>query len=260
MTTLGRGGSDTTAVALGAAIGADMVEIYTDVDGIKTADPRLVPEAKTIRTIDYMETFQLASNGAKVIHPRAVELARQFNLPLRIRHTLTDDEGTLIHTGRHLTDLWPGQDPSHRVVNISHGAPVSQFLIDTGEGSQAADVHQRVFQACARAGLSVDLINASPERISFTVDASREHEARRCLADLGLSCTVRSRTCKVSIIGAAIHGVPGVMSVLVDALHAANVPMLATSDSHASVSVLVRESDVSAAVGALHDAFHLSEI
>lgn len=259
-TTLGRGGSDTTAAAFGAAMGAQMVEIYTDVDGIKTADPTLVPQAKTIRTIDYMETFQLASTGAKVIHPRAVEIARQFNLPLRIRHTFSDDEGTLIHSSRRLRDLWP-EDAAHRVVNVSHGGPVLQLLIDTHQaGKSVEDVHQQVFGVCARAGLSVDLINVSPERISFTVAQGSEAQACRCLSELGVRYEVRRHTCKVSIIGSAIHGVPGVMSVLVNALHAANVPLLASSDSHASISVLVPESDVSTAVGALHDAFHLSEI
>lgn len=253
ITTLGRGGSDTTAVALGAALGAEVVEIYTDVDGIKTADPRLVPEASTIRQISYEETFQLAHTGAKVIHPRAVEIARQFRIPVRILSTFEDGEGTTVAPRKEaIADLWQHRRSDRSVVGVSHLAGIVHIRI-TLEGTPPT----KVFRAFADAGISVDLINVNEDCCSFTIDEQRLPEAKAILETLGLAHAIRQGVAKVSIVGSAIHGLPGVMALVAEALAKAGATILASSDSHLSISCLVPLEKSRDAVLALHRTFNL---
>jgi aspartate kinase len=252
VTTLGRGGSDTTAAAIGAALGAAAVEIYTDVDGIKTADPRLVPTAATIHQIDYEETFQLAHMGAKVIHPRAVEIARQFQIPLRVLSTFEDGEGTVIAPRRETIDLWQNRRSDRSVVGVTHLTGICQVLVQPERTTPVA-----VFRALADHGISVDLINVSEEALSFTVAEDRAEEADTLLAGLGVAHTLRRGVAKVSIVGSAIHGLPGVMAHVAEALAAAGATILASSDSHLSISCLIPAEKSREAVQALHQKFNL---
>lgn len=256
VTTLGRGGSDTTAVALGAALGAEVVEIYTDVDGVKTADPRIVPEARTIEVMNYSEVFQLAHQGAKVIHSKAVEIAMRRNIPLRIRSTFSDSPGTLI-TSSAEAGGWPGLR-GKIITGVTYILGVAQVKVHTPDSERQAELELAVFDALADAGVSVDLINVSPELKMFIIKGEQIPTAEARLKALGVEYEIVPRRAKVSIVGAGMRGVPGVMARVVRALSAAGVRILQTADSHLTISCLVAEEDVNKAVRALHDQFGLN--
>ncbi len=257
LATLGRGGSDTSAAAIGAALSARYVEIFTDVEGVKTADPRIVPEARTITELDYDELFQLAEAGAKVVHPRAVEIARQARVPLRVRSTFADDEGTLIGAMR-LVDLWQSRKPERSVVGVTDRADIGEVIVETPQGQDRSAVEASIFAAMAGRGISADMISVSPGRVSFIVERKRLQEAGEALHALGLAGTLRDDVAKVAIVGSAIQGLPGVMATLTAGLVGAGVEILATSDSHSSIACLVPESSRQEAVRALHRQFNLS--
>ncbi|HHW13533.1 MAG TPA: aspartate kinase [Firmicutes bacterium] len=256
ITTLGRGGSDTTAAALGVALRAELVEIYTDVEGIMTADPRLMPEARLLPRVTYGEVAELAYLGAKVIHPRAVEIAAAGRVPLRIKSTLSGAPGTLI------ADFPPSgvEIRGDRVVTgIAHVPGLGQVKIRAAGEQGLAERQVELFAALAREGISVDLINVSPDLVSFAVSAGELERAREVLAGLGLSVEVQPGLAKVSAVGAGMRGVPGVMARVMAALKGAGIPVYQTADSHTNISCLVPEADLSRAVVALHREFHLEE-
>lgn len=255
LTTLGRGGSDTTAAALAVALRAELVEIYTDVEGVKTADPRIVPEARTLRVVSYEEIFQMAHQGAKVVHPRAVELAMRANVPVRVRSTFEDGDGTLITHYFEASEGWSGSGAAGRVITgVTHLAGVS--LIEV-QADGAADANVRVFKPLAEAGISVDLINVSPGRRSFTVPTTDAPSARARLEAEGFTVTTTDSCAKVSIVGSGMHGLPGVMAMVSEALAEQGIEILQTADSHVTISCLVRRADMERAVKALHRRFHL---
>lgn len=256
VTTLGRGGSDTTAAALGAALGAERVEIYTDVPGVMTADPRQVPTAQVVAAADYEEVFQLASLGAKVVHPRAIALAQQTGTPLHVRQ-LSEDSQTATRIGRPTPapDLWQNRRPDASVVGVSVMPDLMHLRIH-GPGL-TADSIRAVFSRLAACGVSVDMINVFPEQLAIAIREQDWPTAGAALADLPVAVTRQSATAKVSIVGTAIHGLPGVMSLVVETLVGADVPILATSDSHQSISCLVPAAQATSAAQALHRVFGL---
>lgn len=256
VTTLGRGGSDTTAVALGAALMADVVEIFTDVDGIKTADPRIVPEARTIRQMDYHEVFQLANLGARVIHPRAVELARQFSVAVRIRSTFSEAPGTLVGPGRRMLDSWAHRDPDHAVTGITQLQNMIQFQVECPNNGEA-DWAYHLFEALGERGVSVDLINLFPERVFFCVTDPIRGRVVTALEDLGFPHCIYDNRAKVSVIGSAIEGLPGVVGRVMAALSREGVQVLQSADSHATITLLLDQKDMARAVRALHQQFGL---
>lgn len=255
VTTLGRGGSDTTAAALGGALRAEAIEIFTDVDGIKTADPRIVPDARTLKTTTYDELAQMAHHGARIVHPRAVELAMQYNIPLRVRSTFDPGPGTLVtYTLEAATGAVTERRPQGVVTGVTHVPRLAQVTVSTAPGdARGLDL----FRALADAGISIDLINVSPLHRTFCVEERHAAEARRILTDMGLAAEVRTGCAKVSVVGAAMRGRPGVMATVVEALARAGVEILQTADSHVTISCLVDGSDVEAAVRALHQGFGL---
>ncbi|NMP21849.1 aspartate kinase [Sulfobacillus harzensis] len=256
VTTLGRGGSDTTAVALGAALGAEVVEIFTDVDGIKTADPRIVPEARTISEMDYHEVFQLANLGARVIHPRAVELARQFSVPVRVRSTFSNTQGTLVGPGRRVLDSWAHRDPDHAVTGVTQLRDLIQFRV-TGPADAGTAWTFRLFDLLGRRGVSVDLINLFPDHVFFCVVGSVREHVERALGELDFPYQVFDDRAKVSIVGSAIEGLPGVVGRVMEALARENIRVLQSADSHATITLLLEKKDMEAAVRALHQQFGL---
>lgn len=258
VTTLGRGGSDTTAVALGAALDAEMVDIFTDVDGIKTADPKMVPNARTISQMDYEEVFQLANLGARVIHPRAVEIARQFSVPLRVRSTFSDSLGTLVAPGRAL-DPWGHRNPDHAVSGVTHMYDLVQFAVVAPE-SATEDWVYRLFSRLGQAGVSVDLINLFPHMTYFCVPSVSEEVTDDILLTLNYSYDKNVDRAKVSIIGSAIQGLPGVMGRVVGAMTRAQIEVLQSSDSHSTITLLVHRKNVEGAVRALHIQFGLDKL
>ncbi|HYG58527.1 MAG TPA: aspartate kinase, partial [Symbiobacteriaceae bacterium] len=198
ITTLGRGGSDTTASAVGGAMKAEVVEIYTDVDGVKTADPRLVPGARTLTVTTYDEIAQMAHYGAKVVHPRAVEIAMQHRVPLRIKSTFEDGPGTLITYSMEAAGTsWSELHSDSPVTGVTHVSGLAQVAITTGESVSL----RTVFRTLADSGISVDLINVSPKTATFCIDERKCSLAAMLLQDQGLSPGTRTGCAKVSVVG-----------------------------------------------------------
>ncbi len=258
ITTLGRGGSDTTAAALGVALRAEAVEIFTDVDGVMTADPRIVPEARTLRVASYEEVLQMANEGARVVHPRAVELAQRASLPLKVRHTFSDNPGTLI-THTYEADV---SGPQWRNGNIVTGVAlkpgVTQLAVFPNDSADRPGLDLQIFRPLADAGISVDLINVFPDRKAFVVLDNEGLRAKSILEQHGFRVEMKPGCAKVSIVGSGIRDVPGVMVKVVEALGDAGVEILQTADSHVTISCLVRREEMEKAVRALHAKFNLA--
>ncbi|SES76630.1 aspartate kinase [Oceanobacillus limi] len=256
ITTIGRGGSDTSAAALGAALQAERVEIFTDVNGIMTADPRVVESARSLDVVTYTEICNLAYQGAKVIHPRAVEIAMQAKIPMRVRSTYAKDGGTLVTSSRSLEF---GMEIADRpVTGIAHIPSVSQIKVQTKE--EGYRLQSDVFKAMADAGISVDFINISSTGVVYTVPAPLTGKAVEILELLGFQPEVTENCAKVSVVGAGMTGVPGVASRIVEALTDQGIQILQSADSHTTIWVLIHEEDLKLAVNALHDVFKLSNV
>ncbi|MBC8064197.1 MAG: aspartate kinase [Chlorobia bacterium] len=289
LTTLGRGGSDTTAAAVGAAMQAETVEIYTDVDGVKTADPDSVPTAPTLRKVTYDEVAEIAHLGAKVLHPRAAEIAMNFDIPLWVKNTFSDDEGTEIVR----RDRFPGR----RVTGVTHTGKLVYLQFDLKDASDEDRriLETRIFETMARYGFNLFMLNLSPSGTGFAVPRSQfpmlagildslvlpvdgrmfllqvgakpskdvENQLRLLeplgsispvVAELTEGCTM------VSLVGHEYMQQPGVFLEVLTTLQDAQIPVLQTTDSDFSLSVLVPESETNRTVRLLHEQFKLTEI
>lgn len=257
ITTLGRGGSDTTASALGVALNAEAIDIYTDVEGIMTADPRIVEDAKILDVVTYNEICQLAHQGAKVIHPRAVEIAMQRNIPLRIKCTFSDAPGTLVTSIQ--ADMGAGTDITgdRTITGIAHTPNVTQICVPILTLPNILQANKQIFKGMALADISVDFISVQPEAVLYTVRDDEADKAVKILKNMGFNPSVDPSCAKVSIVGAGIHGVPGVMADMVEALSDAGVSILQSADSHTTIWVLVDKENMVKAVQALHRKFQL---
>ncbi|SDW26193.1 aspartate kinase [Paenibacillus sp. CF384] len=256
ITTLGRGGSDTSATALGAALRAERVDIYTDVNGILTADPRIVKDARPLSVISYAEIGNMARQGAKVIHPRAVEIAQQARIPLRVRSTFSQEEGTLV------TDTFDAAAKAsavrdRHVTGVAHVSGVTQITVQAQDGH--TDVQLQVFQAMARHQISVDFINVNPGGAVYTVFDHDADKAVSVLHDIGYAPRAVSGCAKISVIGGGMNGVPGIMARIVEALTEQGIPILQSADSNTTIWVLVSENYMAGALQALHSKFSLHE-
>ncbi len=258
ITTLGRGGSDTTAVALAAALNADKCEIYTDVDGVYTADPRVVKNARKIDAITYDEMLELASLGAKVLHNRSVELAKKYNVELVVRSSLTRAEGTVVKEELKMEQMM--------VSGVAADKNVARIAIVglKDKPGKAFDL----FSLLAKANISVDIILQSIGRdgnkdISFTIAQDNLEEAK-ALLEKNLEHLQAERidyedhVAKVSVVGAGMASNAGVASKMFEALYDADININMISTSEIKISVLVHEKDVEDAVNAIHDHFKLS--
>lgn len=254
-TTLGRGGSDTSATALGAALRADMVDIYTDVDGILTADPRIVEDAKPLTYVSYTEICNMAYQGAKVIHPRAVEIAMQAHIPVRVRSTFSDGEGTLVTHPEGFSDVQTGI-VDRFVTGVAYVSNITQITVDCPEGN-GSGVQLQIFKTMADAGISVDFINVTPTGAVYTVFDNNSEKAISLLQELGLRPKSLSGCAKVSVIGGGINGVPGIMARIVEALSTDNIQILQSADSNTTIWVLVKKEDMVQSLRALHAKFEL---
>jgi aspartate kinase len=252
VTTIGRGGSDTSASALGVALQADFIDIFTDVDGIMTADPRISPLARPLSTISYTEVCNLAHQGAKVLHPRAVEIAMQANIPIRIRSTYLETEGTLVTTKEKLKGL---ELKDRLVTSIAHLSNISQIKIHGVDGQ--FNLQSEVFNSMAKAEINVDFINIFPNGVHYTVSNQVVDRAEALLRDLGYEPQIERNCAKVSVVGAGISGVPGVTARIVTPLSEKNIQILQSADSHTTIWILVKEKDMVDAVNILHDVFNL---
>lgn len=254
ITTLGRGGSDTTAAALAVALGAEFLEVYSDVDGVKTADPRIAPHARTLARITYNEAAEMAHLGAKVLHPRAVEIAMNGNLPIKVRPTATNGAGTLVSDAAAWGDL-EGPSWDRPVTGIAHVTDRLLVHVTTPPEDDMAAVS--IFHALGNAGISVDMIRVQPASISFIAEGKARPGIEEILTVTNWPMEIRSDLAKVSAVGAGMHEMPGVMARVAKALQRAEVPIFQTSDSHANISCLVPAGRVQEAVLALHDEFNL---
>lgn len=253
ITTLGRGGSDTSAAALGAAVDAEWIDIFTDVNGVMTADPRIVSDARRLSMLTYNEVCNLAYQGAKVIHPRAVEIAMTAKIPIHIRSTMSDSLGTIVTT---MDRSGRGQDLVERpVTGITYVRDVTQIRVRAGKNE--FDLQAKVFKAMAEQGISVDLINISPNGVVYTVSQQSAEKAIAILKARGYAPEVQKNCAKVSAVGAGMAGVPGVASKIVNALTEQGIRILQSADSHNTIWVLVEQDKMKDAVNALHKAFHL---
>lgn len=259
MTTLGRGGSDTTAVALAAVLHADACEIYTDVDGVYTADPRIVPNARKLPEVSYDEMLEFASLGAKVLHNRSVEMAKRYNVQLVVLSSLVRAEGTVVKESTKMEKmLVSGVAADKNTARIS----VIGVLDEPG-------IAFKVFNLLARHHINVDIIIQSVgqegrKNISFTVARTDLQEAMTVLNENRESLTAQSVECvadvaKISIIGAGMTSNPGVAARMFEALYSAdiNIRMIATSEIR--ITVLIDEKDANRAMRVVHDAFSLGD-
>lgn len=266
VTTLGRGGSDTTAVALAAALGADVCEIYTDVDGVFSADPRIAPAARHVPIITYQEMLELAAQGAKVLHLRCVEYARRSGIPLRVRSSFTQSEGTLVTSPEQVQRALEGADMEQPIISgVAHDtsdAKVTIVRVPDQPGRAAS-----TFEALAKAGVNIDMIvqNVSEEGftdITFTVPMADGARAMSALEDARDDIaferlTYDDEVAKVSLVGAAMRSHPGVSATCFRALADAGVNVEMISTSEIRISVVIRADQVQTAVQAVHTAFGL---
>ena len=263
VTTLGRGGSDTTAVALAAALDADVCEIYTDVDGVFSADPRVVPSARKLKSITYEEMLELAASGAKVLHLRCVEYARRFDLPIHVRSSFSGNEGTWV-----VKDRPEGDGMEQAIISgIAHDRSEAKITI-VGVPDRTG-VAARIFQAIADVDVNIDMIvqNVSAAAtgltdISFTLPKSEGEKAIAVLnkiqGEVGYaSIQYDDQIGKLSLIGAGMRSHPGVTATFFAALSDAGVNIEMISTSEIRISIVCRASDLDKAVRASHTAFDL---
>ena len=257
--TLGRRGSDTTAVALAAVLHADLCEIYTDVDGVYTADPRIVPNARKLSEITYDEMLELATAGAKVLHNRSVEMAKKYSVPMVVRSSLNESEGTVVKEVVKMEKML-----ITGVAANKNTARISVIGVEDRPG-----IAFKIFNKLAKNNINVDIILQSVGRdgtkdISFTVSQDDLKDALAILEENKEPLTIKNIThnegvAKVSIVGAGMMTNPGVASKLFEALfnYGININMISTSEIR--ITVLVEESEIDKAVRAIHEKFDLAE-
>jgi aspartate kinase len=268
ITTLGRGGSDTTAVALAAALGADVCEIYTDVDGVFTADPRIVPTARHIPRISYEEMLEMAACGTKVLMLRCVEYARRYAIPIHVRSSFSNREGTWVSEAGRASDTETDQTMEQAIISgVSHDEGEAKITL-VGVPDKVGEA-ARIFRVIAASGINIDMIvqNVSAAAtgrtdISFTLPREDGQAAVTSLGQLQGEVGFESilyddRIGKISLIGAGMRSHPGVSATFFGALADAGVNIEMISTSEIRISVVVAESDVAVAVEAAHRAFDL---
>lgn len=279
VTTLGRGGSDTTAVALAAALNADVCEIYTDVDGLFSADPRIVPKAHRLRRVTQEETLELAAHGAKILHLRAVEFARRYKVPLHVRSSFSEKNGTWIFDGPANPELKglvpsaalvdPQEDPMEQPIISGIAHDRSQDKITVTNLPNTPGMAARVFSICAEVGANVDMIvqnvpvsDSTRANVTFTLpegDAQRTLNALEAARDeIGFDqLRYNPNIGKLSLVGAGMRTNPGVSAKLFEALSNAGINIEMISTSEIRISVVTRLDDLDRAVQAVHTAFGL---
>lgn len=253
LTTLGRGGSDTTAAILGVALDAECIEIYTDVDGVMTADPRMVKDAQVLRTISYEECYQMALDGAKVVDHKAIDIAKKGNKPLIIKNTFSNSPGTII--GRERSSFSSAAKTERIVTAVTSKNNITQVLVYTDPGETSG---KQLLKELEAHKVSIDLINFFEDRKVFTIPSDKSDDVVGILEKLRLQYKITPDCSKVTVVGNKIHGVPGVMKRLVFALANADIEILQSSDSYSTISCLIKSERVREALMALHTEFNLS--
>jgi aspartate kinase len=260
ITTLGRGGSDTTAVALGIALGVEKTEIFTDVKGVYTADPRIVKNARKLDIISYEEMLELASQGARVMHTRAVELGWIYNMKIEVKSSFEDEPGTII---QEVSEM----EPVSRVRGIAHKKDIAKITMK--HVLDKPGIAHRIFKPLGDAGINVDDIiqNASEAGytdISFTIPIDDVDKALSILENVKRDLDIREIICnknvgKVSIVGVGIQSTPGIAARMFGLLGEAGINIDMISTSEIKIGCIINKEDVERAVNVLHDGFGLGE-
>lgn len=238
VTTFGRGGSDTSASIIAVAVKADLIEIFTDVKGVMTADPKIVQTAKLLGKVDYSEILEMTNSGARVVHPKAVEVAAAAKIPLKIRSNFHNSEGTLV------TAFKPD-----RIISSVTSRDEIVFVKLVNKGNNELEV----FSQLAAKGVSADFIDILPEQITFVIDKIDKVAAMEILQKK--QTTTADNLIKISVIGAGMTGIPGVMARVINVLQKKDIKIYQATDSHTTISCLIDKKDKLDAVNALHAAF-----
>lgn len=250
-TTLGRGGSDTSACIIGEALKAEEIEIYTDVDGIMTADPRIVKDAVLINNISYNEVFQLAHEGAKVIHPKAVDYAKKANIPILIKNTMSECNGTLIN------DI--GNKNNKKIIsgitNLNNRVQIKVSLKENINNIK----YRELLNILAQNKISLDLINIFPKEQIFTVDDTNKENVKEVLDKSNLKYSIIEDCSTIAIIGNKMNGVPGIMAKIQNILNENSIEILQTADSNMTIWCLIETKNINKALNLLHNEFKLNE-
>jgi len=250
-TTLGRGGSDTSACILGVALKAKEIDIYTDVDGIMTADPRMVEDASLINEMTYNEVFQLADQGAKVIHPKAVALAKKGNVPLVIKNTMNDSKGTVIKSN-------VSEEEKRLISGITHLNNRIQVRVRLSE-NKGKSSYRSLLELLAKNHISLDLINIFPEHQMFTIDSSEKDKLSEIMSKADIKYTTIEECSTIAVVGAGMNGVPGVMARIINTLTSNEIEILQTTDSNMTIWCLIYTKKVPDAIRLLHKEFGLGK-
>lgn len=243
ITTLGRGGSDTTASVLATVLNAEFIEIYSDVSGLHSADPKIVPKTKFIEYCSYIELVEMANKGARIIDPRAVEIAARNNIPISLRSISSDLKKTGVYKIKH----------DRPVTGVTSKRNIAQVKIITKEQDFPPEL--QIFQQLAAKKISVDLIDIRECEISFIVQSEEEEPVKAILKKNNCTFYLRNDLAKVSIVGSGMTGQPGIMAKLVTTLTKANIAIFECTDSHTTISCLIKKNKEKTAVNELHKNF-----
>lgn len=249
ITTLGRGGSDVTACLLGSALNSSKIEIYTDVDGIMTADPRIVKNASLIKEISYNEVFEFAHQGAKVIHPKAVEIAAKSNIPLVVKNTLNHCNGTII--SKEISSKYNGLITG--IANMDDRIQIKVSL----EDNKSNENYFNILNTLGENKISIDLINVFPDKKIFTINKNQFSSFSTVMKNLNIGYTYLDDCSKIALIGNGMKGVPGVMATILKTLTKEGIEILQTADSNTTIWFLVKSDSATTAINALHHEFGL---
>ncbi len=241
ITTLGRGGSDTTAAIIGATLNAERIEVYSDVNGLMTADPRIEENAVLIEKASYSELVELAYKGAKVIHPSAVEIAQDAKIPLSLRSTFNNYKGTDVVEFK----------SNRPVTGVTGNSDIIQFVLLNNED------HSKTLQDLADFEVSLDMIDISPGKLSFLVSLRRKKIVEDYLLQNDINYVINENLCKISVVGSGMSGVPGVMAKISSALQSNKIDIYKSMDSHTAISCLIEQRYEKEAIKVLHKKFNL---
>ncbi len=243
ITTLGRGGSDITASALGEALGAERIEIYTDVDGVFTADPRIVPDAKILKTVNYLEVMRLARRGAGVIHPKSVEIAMRCNIPLVVKNVCSEDEGTTITY----------EVPPKEVVGITHLPAYTRISLTLPK--ERRWISDEMLNELAEENIAFDMINIFPFNLMFTIKEGDAGKVRDILGRYGINYGIAENCSRVSVVTGVRRENDNLLTRMVKTLADKSIEPLQTQDQGNVITCLVKKEDTEKTILALHTTF-----
>ena len=255
ITTLGRGGSDITAIALAKALNSKHVEIFTDVDGIMTADPNIINDAKILKYMCYSEVYFLAKNGASIIHPKAIKIAQESNIPLIIRNTYSNSEGTYI--GEINKEFIQNRNKlfnEKKITSLTYKKNKSQIIISSiDKDYNLGNLIEKIIQK----NINIDIISIMQDKKVFTIDVQDENKLVSILKKEQIEFEIIQDCCKLSILGYRIDDNPKILAKIIKAFSKENINILQASDPYNTFSCLIKEKDINKALLALHEEFKL---